>query len=121
RHEPRPRGDRRRLHLPVGQRQRMASRKALKMTTQPPTMQIDTIVVEENEPDECFTVGMAEGEEGRQLIIQTALYEPDDQDRQLGLDSYCVIDENGATYYGGIEEALLTGTTLTLTFTEEAT
>lgn len=59
--------------------------------------------------------------EGRQLIIQTALYEPDDQDQQLGLDSYCVMDENGATYYGGIEEALLTGTTLRLTFTEEAT
>ncbi|MFI9358586.1 Imm10 family immunity protein [Streptomyces lydicus] len=84
-------------------------------------MQIDTIVVEENEPDECFTVGMAEGEEGRQLIIQTALYEPDDQDTQMGLDSYCVMDENGATYYGGIEAAQLTGTTLTLTFTEEAT
>ncbi|MGY5129089.1 hypothetical protein [Streptomyces nigrescens] len=68
-------------------------------------MQIDTIVVEENEPDECFTVGMAEGEEGRQLIIQTALYEPDDQGQQLGLDTYCVMDESGATHYSVASDA----------------
>ncbi|MFF4606559.1 Imm10 family immunity protein [Streptomyces sp. NPDC001339] len=92
------------------------------MTTQPPTMQIDTVVVEENEPDECFTVGMAEQQgEGHQLIIQISLYEPDDQDEQLGLDTYCVMAESGATHYGGIEEAVLTGNTLRLSFTEEAT
>jgi hypothetical protein len=85
-------------------------------------MHINKIVVDDNEPDECFTVALAErpSGEGRHLIIQIPSYEPDDQDAELGLDTYCLMDENGATHYGGIEEARLAGSTLHLALGQEA-
>lgn len=38
---------------------------------------------------------------GRRLEIQRAL-SVDEEDRRLGLDTYCLVNERGMTYYGGI-------------------
>ena len=39
---------------------------------------------------------------GRRIELQRAL-SPDEQDRALGQDTYCVVTESGATHYGGID------------------
>ena len=92
------------------------------MTSEVPAMDIHVVAVEENEPDDCLTVAAAEEEDGggHQLIVQIPLHDPDDQERSLGLDTYCLMNADGATHYGGIREAALTDTVLNLTFTEEA-
>jgi hypothetical protein len=50
-----------------------------------------------------FAVVLAEGPDGNgsRLEIQRAL-SFDGQDRQLGLDTYCLCTEDGATHYGGV-------------------
>ncbi|KUN05544.1 hypothetical protein AQI96_35170 [Streptomyces canus] len=55
--------------------------------------------------DSALVVGLAEDEsgEGRQLVLQCSLREPDDQDQRLGQDTYCVLNETGGIVYGGIE------------------
>ncbi len=42
-----------------------------------------------------------DGVSGRWLELQRTL-EPDEQDRDLGLDTYCLVNEVGATVYGGV-------------------
>ena len=65
---------------------------------------------------------MAEDEagEGSYLIIQCAVAPPTAQDTATGLDSYCVMDEQGAVQYGGIRRVDLTGQTLNFQFTDQA-
>lgn len=73
------------------------------------------ITVDENA--DAFTVGLAENEsetetgEGAFLILQCAVVPPTDQDVATGMDTYCLMDENGATRYGGIERVELASTT----------
>ncbi|WP_432198783.1 hypothetical protein [Streptomyces sp. bgisy027] len=58
---------------------------------------VRVVTAEENVPDSCFVVGLAEdqyGESGH-FIFQAGLAEPDEQSRRLGLDSYCVLNETG--------------------------
>ncbi|MFJ8827690.1 Imm10 family immunity protein [Streptomyces sp. NPDC102467] len=76
---------------------------------------------EENSRDSCFIVGMADNEEGdgRYLIFQCGLTDPSQQDRRLGFDSYCTLNEMGGVEYGGIREVLLNGRLLSLRFSEE--
>ena len=49
---------------------------------------------------------------GRGLTFQCGLSEPDEQDRALGMDSYCVSNELGLTEYGGVREVSLRNRTL---------
>lgn len=51
----------------------------------------------------AFVVVLAEEPDGRgrRLELQRAL-EFDEQDRELGLDTYCLCTEQGATCYGGV-------------------
>jgi len=89
-----------------------------------PSSDFDTVAlvtVEEN--IDAFTVGLAEHEtgEGAYLILQCALVPPTEQDATTGMDTYCVMDENGAVQYGGIERAeLADDATLRLRFAPEA-
>jgi hypothetical protein len=88
-----------------------------------PTPQFATVAlvaVEEN--IDAFTVGLAEDQagEGACLILQCALTPPTDQDAATGLDSYCLMDEDGAVQYGGVLRAQLVGRTLRLDLTDEA-
>ena len=88
-----------------------------------PSPDFDTVAlvtVEENQ--DAFTVGLAEDEtgEGAYLILQCALTPPNANETATGLDTYCLLDENGAVQYGGVTHATLNDTTLTLTLTDEA-
>jgi Immunity protein 10 len=76
--------------------------------------------IEENQ--DAFVVGLSENEagDGAYLIFQSGLRPPDERDGLLGLDSYCILDEDGAVQYGGVTRAVLAGATLTLTLTEAA-
>lgn len=60
-----------------------------------------------------FVVVLAEESDGSgmRLEIQRAL-EFDEQDKQLGQDTYCVCTESGATCYGGIESWVFLGNEL---------
>lgn len=56
-----------------------------------------------------FAVVLAEEPDGSglRLEIQKSL-SPDEQDRQLGLDTYCLCTEDGVTHYGGVTSWSLT-------------
>jgi hypothetical protein len=56
-----------------------------------------------------FAVVLAEEPDGSgaRLEIQKSL-SFDEQDRRLGLDTYCLCTEEGATYYGGVTSWTLT-------------
>lgn len=65
-------------------------------------------------PDlDMFAVVLAEEPDGSgsRLEIQKAL-SFDEQDRRLGLDTYCLCTEEGATHYGGVTSWILTGDSL---------
>jgi hypothetical protein len=53
------------------------------------------------------------------LELQRSL-EHDEQDAALGMDTYCVVTDTGATHYGGIVSCVLTDDSLVLAFSEEA-
>lgn len=70
---------------------------------------------------EADVLVLAEGEEGegRRLELQRALA-PTEEDRRLGTDRFCVIDETGATHYGGVTAWSFDGRVLRLELTPEA-
>ncbi|MBS2964157.1 hypothetical protein KGA66_13950 [Actinocrinis puniceicyclus] len=78
------------------------------------------VTVEENV--DAFTVGLAADPSGAGafLILQCALTTPTDQDAATGMDTYCLMDEQGAVHYGGVERAELTAGTLRLRFDADA-
>ena len=71
--------------------------------------------------EETFVVAMGEQPDGsgQGLIFQISLV-PDEQDHALGMDTYCVCNEAGATIYGGVMSCILEGDLLRLSFTPEA-
>lgn len=80
-----------------------------------PSPDFDTVaLVTVEETIDAFTVGLAErpSGEGAHLILQCALTAPDEQDADGGMDTYCLMDEQGAVHYGGIQRAELTDATL---------
>ena len=88
-----------------------------------PWMVVRRTAVEDDPDGDVRIVAMADTEAGnnRYLMVQCPLTEPDAQDAELGMDSYCLLDEKGAVHYGGVRRAVLRGDTLQLTFDEEAT
>src|SRR5829696_9724689 len=68
-----------------------------------------------------FVLAMAEDVDGsgHRIELQRSL-KFDDQDRALGLDTYCVCLASGASHYGGIRSCVLNGRRLSIEFTEEA-
>ncbi len=88
-----------------------------------PSPDFDTVaLVTVEQTIDAFTVGLAQhpSGEGAYLILQCALTPPDDQDAATGMDTYCLMDEQGAVHYGGIQRAELTGTTLRFRFDQDA-
>lgn len=88
-----------------------------------PSPDFDTAaLVTVEETIDAFTVGLAQNPngEGAYLILQCALTPPDDQDAATGMDTYCLMDEQGAVHYGGIQRAELTDTALRLRFDQDA-
>ena len=70
---------------------------------------------------ECFTAGFSEHhiEAGFSLLFQAQAdaYAPDQQDIELGMDTYCIVtgDQSGV-HYGGLQHAELAGNELQLIF-----
>ncbi|MGV9386877.1 Imm10 family immunity protein [Nonomuraea sp. NPDC003707] len=63
----------------------------------------------EEEADDCLTVGVAEGEDGAGMVLlfMCGLFEPDEQDIELGMDTYCLVTAGQGTAYGVVEEVTL--------------
>ncbi|MEU9737519.1 Imm10 family immunity protein [Streptomyces sp. NPDC048002] len=80
------------------------------------------MTAEENLPDSCFIVGLAEDQSGESghLIFQAALTPPDEQSRQLELDSYCILNETGGVHYGGLTRVSISSREIRFRFTPEA-
>ncbi|GAA0304617.1 Imm10 family immunity protein [Streptomyces turgidiscabies] len=88
-----------------------------------PEWAIRVITAEENLADSCFVVGIAEDSngEGSYFIFQCGLRGPSEQNRALGLDSYCILDQAGGVHFGGMEEVRMDpGKGLYLRFNEAA-
>jgi hypothetical protein len=54
------------------------------------------------------------------LELQRSFEAFDQQDVELGMDTYCVVASSGATHYGGIVSCTLTDTLLQVMLSEEA-
>lgn len=63
---------------------------------------------------------LAENEDGsgQRVEIQRALTISDD-DRRLGMDTYCIVNERGVTHYGGVEGWSLDGGYLAIRLDQE--
>ncbi len=83
---------------------------------------VRVVTAEENIPDSCFVVGIAEdpyGESGH-FIFQAGLTDPDGHSRRLGLDSYCILNEAGGVHYGGLKKVSLSSSRIEFQFNSEA-
>ena len=77
---------------------------------------------EDYEDDEVLEVAFAGNDEAgtrRSFSFQRTTYEPEEQDVQCGMDSYCVSTERGGTSYGCVRRVRLEGTALTIEFVPE--
>jgi hypothetical protein len=83
---------------------------------------VTTVTGGENPDGQVFTLGIAENADGMggHLIVQISLQPPTEQDTATGMDTYCVMDDEGGVQYGGIEQVELADTRLTIRFTEDA-
>lgn len=78
-------------------------------------------VIEEDQEINTFLIVLADDPDDPELWIeiQQAL-EYDDQDAELGMDSYCIVDDSGASYYGGITACSVDQALLSFSLSEEA-
>lgn len=83
---------------------------------------VTTVTAGENADDQVFTLGLAESADGSggHLIVQISLRPPTAQDAATGMDTYCVMDDEGGVHYGGISHVELSDSRLILRFTEDA-
>jgi len=72
--------------------------------------------------DGWFEVGVSENSDGtgRVLVFQCLLEEPDEQNRRLGMDTYCVSNESGGSTYAGVEAVEADSARLRVIFTDTA-
>ncbi len=82
---------------------------------------VRAVGVEDPSEDGVVIVGLAEypDGDGQNLIFQLGL-EFDEQDVALGMDTYCLSVETGATFYGGVTSCVLDGDLLTIGLDAEA-
>ena len=69
--------------------------------------------------DGVFTLGLAD-KDGVGTLLFSRSDTIDEQDALLGMDTYSVSTDEGATFYGGVESARVIGLGLELRFTSEA-
>jgi hypothetical protein len=72
--------------------------------------------------NECLVAGVAERGDGtgQELIFQASLDEPDEDDAELGMDTYCLATEQQATAYGCVRELTINGDRLRLVLSDDA-
>jgi hypothetical protein len=83
---------------------------------------VATVTAEDNDLDRVRTVGLAEDAQGAggYLIFQASLDEPTEQDSAMGMDTYCVMDDEGGVHYGGVRHVELRDRELTIRFDQDA-
>ncbi|HTJ67412.1 MAG TPA: Imm10 family immunity protein [Actinospica sp.] len=88
--------------------------------TSPAFETVAVVTVEENQ--DAVVVGLAENEsgEGAYLIFQCSPTAPSASDIATGLDTYCLLDQDGAIHYGGLTRVVLGADRLALTLTDAA-
>ncbi|MFC0527088.1 Imm10 family immunity protein [Phytohabitans kaempferiae] len=72
---------------------------------------------------DVYVVGVRESTDpgSWSLLFMECLDADDEQDIELGMDTYClVVDPGQATHYGGVRECGITGGELRLVFAEDA-
>jgi hypothetical protein len=81
---------------------------------------VTVVTVEENQ--DAVVVGLAEQDsgDGACLIFQCSPTPLGTSDIATGLDTYCLLDQDGVVHYGGVTRAVLEPGRLTLTLTDEA-
>jgi hypothetical protein len=68
---------------------------------------------------EVLVIAQQEDGAGHRVELQRAFIVTD-EDRQLGMDSYCLVAETGATHYGGVESWSVDDNVLELRLSPEA-
>jgi len=68
---------------------------------------------------QCLVLAEHPDGSGRRLEVQRSL-RVDEQDRSLGMDTYCLVTEEQDTHYGGVLDWRIEGSTLHVDLTEEA-
>lgn len=85
------------------------------------TVDIVRAAVDQLEHQGTFLVALAANADGTDsLMVQMALAELDEQDVQLGTDTYCLVAPDGATFYGGVQACVRDGDTLALHLSHQA-
>lgn len=80
-----------------------------------PDQWTEVAYVSVEEDDDAFVVAFEETEDkGRALFLMSDLEEPGDQEIKLGMDTYCLVNADDVTHYGGVERAVLDDRTLEL-------
>ncbi|MFE5509644.1 Imm10 family immunity protein [Streptomyces sp. NPDC056529] len=87
-----------------------------------PYWTIRHVEIREAIPGRTFTVFMLEEdtEDARYFDLQRALEEPDSQEIDLEMDSYCIVSESEGVDYGGLAEVTMLPGRLVLRFRPEA-
>ncbi len=70
-----------------------------------------------------YLIGLRESPEPTSwsIIFMESDADPDDEDIEMGMDSYCiVVDPGQATWYGGVRECQLDGNQLSMTLDSDA-
>ncbi|MDP9863279.1 MULTISPECIES: Imm10 family immunity protein [Streptosporangium] len=90
---------------------------------EPPLGTMVVRTVGRDDGPELIVLGMAEHEDGtgNALIFMVSTEEPDKQEAEADMDTYCIVREDQAgTTYGGVTHCEIASGRLTLHFTEEA-
>lgn len=77
-------------------------------------------LVNDYEDEHAYTLGLAEtedGQDGATLLLMCSPHPPDEQDVASGMDTYCLVDEEQSTAYGGVVAVVLDDNLLTFTLT----
>jgi hypothetical protein len=71
---------------------------------------------------ECLVAGLAERGDGtgRELVFQASLDQADEDDADLGMDTYCLVTEQQATAYGCVRELTIVGDRLRVVLSDDA-
>lgn len=86
-----------------------------------PDLIVTMVAAEQLDDLNAYVVVLSEQADGtgERIEFQRAL-SFDDQDRELGQDTYCICVASGATTYGGVRACILSGLSLRLRLSPEA-
>jgi hypothetical protein len=78
--------------------------------------------VQEMEDADTFLITLADRADfpTHYIELQRSIGDYDEQDIDLGMDTYCIVTDSGATSYGGVVSCTMTDDSLDLEFSKEA-